>query len=185
MLNRLTRGARSVVARAYECALREGSPEIGVEHLLEALLDDEEGKGLLGDFAADAERVQIRAEVEQARRKGGLTATETDALAGLGIDVDAVVGQIEEQLGAGALADAGSRPPSRWRPAMSGSARLVLEEAERYLGATGGRSLGVEHLALGLVSAPSVVSESLARRGVTVVTVRASAGAAGPRGGRR
>jgi len=186
MLNRLTRGARSVVARAYECAVRDESPEISEVHILEALLDDEEGRVLLENVVGDTERAQIRAEIEQARRKGGLTATETDALAGLGIDVDAVVGQIEEQLGAGALADSGTRPPSRWqRPMMSGTVLRALEEADRQVGMTGGHSLGVEHLALGLVSAPGVVAESLARRGVTIATVRASVAVAGRRGGPR
>jgi len=177
VLTRFTRGARSVVARAYEVAVRDRSPNIGEDHLLEALLDDEEGRALLDAVAGAAERAQIRAEVEQARRTGSLTAAETDSLAALGIDADAVVRQIEDQLGVGALADSGLRSPSRWRPAMSATVLRALEEAERHLGLTGGRSLGVEHLTLGLVSAPSVVAESLARRGVTVATVRASVGA--------
>ncbi len=174
-----------VVGRAYEDALRDRSPEIGEGHLLMALLDDEEGGVLLEAVAGDAERAQIRAEVERARRTGGLTATETDALAGLGIDVDAVVGRIEEQLGAGALADSRTRSPRGWRPALSGTVLRVIEEAERQVGMAGGHSLVVEHLALGLVSTPSVVSESLARRGVTAATVRASAAAAGRGGGSR
>jgi ATP-dependent Clp protease ATP-binding subunit ClpA len=186
MLTRFTPGVRSVVGRAYEYALRDRSQEIGEDHLLEGLLDDEEGGVLLEAVAGDAERAQIAAEIEQARRTGGLTATETDALAGLGIDVDAVVGRIEELLGAGALADSGTRPPSRWqRPMMSGTVLRALEEAERQVGMAGGHSLGVEHMALGLVSTPSVLSESLARRGVTVATVRASVAVAGRRGGPR
>lgn len=185
MLTRFTRGARSVLGGAYQCAVLDSSPEIGAEHLLEALLDEEEGRDLLEEVAGDAERTQIRAEIEHARRTANLTAMETNALAGLGIEVDAVIRRIEEQLGAGALADPGRRSPSRWRPAISGSTRLVLEEAERQLGLTGGRSLAVVQLALGLVSAPTVVSDLLARRGVTVLTVRTAARAAAPRGGPR
>lgn len=185
MLIRLTRGARSVVARAYECAVRDEVSEIGEVHLLEAVLDNEEGKILLEAVAGEAERAQIRAEIEQARRKGGLTETETDALAGLGIDADAIVRQIEEQLGEDVLGESGPGSARRWRPAMSGTALRALEEAERHLRGAGGRSLTVEHLALGLVSAPSVVAESLARRGVTVATVRASATAIRGRGGLR
>lgn len=185
MLNRLTRAAQSVIVAAYESARLDGSPEIGEEHLLLGLLDDAEGRALLEGVTSDSERAQIKAEVEQVRRHGGLTATETDALAGLGIDVDAVVRQIEEQFGVDALADSGSRSPSRWCPAMSGSAGLVLEEAERQLCATGGRSLTVAHLALGLVSARGGVFELLARRGVTVDTVQASARSAARAGGRR
>lgn len=186
MMTQCTAGARSVVAGAYGYALRDRSQEIGEDHLFEALLDAEEGSVLLGAVAGDAERAQVAAEVGQARRTGGLTATETDALASLGIDVDAVVGRIEEQLGAGALADLGTRPPSRWqRPMMSGTVLRALEEAERQGGMTGGHSLGVQHVVLGIVSTPSALSEALARRGVTVATVSASAAVARRRGGRR
>lgn len=171
----MAQGARSVVARAYEEARRDGSPEIDEGHLFQALLADGEGRTLLVDVAGDVERAQIQAELDQARGRGGLTATETEALAGWGIDVDAVVRQIEEQGGAKAEADSGSRSPGRWRPAISSSALLVLEEAEQHLRATGGRSLRVEHLVLGLVSGARVLSESLARRGITLVTVRAAA----------
>lgn len=172
-----------MVARAYGLADRDGSPQIGDDHLLWALLDDEQGRVLLSGVGGAPDRAELAKEMEQARRRGGVTAGEAEALASYGIDVDALVGQIEQQLGAGALAGCGPSSVRRWTgPAMSGPAVRALAEAQRHLGLAGGRSLGVEHLVLGLVSAPGLVSESLARRGITAATVAASLAAA-QRGG--
>jgi ATP-dependent Clp protease ATP-binding subunit ClpA len=183
MLSRLTPGVRAVVTRAYGSAQRDGSPQIGDDHLLWALLDDEQGQVLLSGVGGAPDRAELAEEMEQARRRGGVTAGEAEALAGYGIDVDAVVGQIEQHLGAGALAGSGPSSVRHWTgPAMSGPAVRALAEAQRHLGLAGGRSLGVEHLVLGLVSTPGFVSESLARRGITAATVAASLAAA-QRGG--
>ncbi len=185
-MSRLTPEVRAVVARAYGLAQRDGSQQVGEGHLLWALLDDEEGGVLLAKVAGASERAQVAEEMEQARRRGGVTDGEVDALAGLGINVDAVVAQIEQQLGAGALAGSGPRPARRWTgPVMSGPAVRVLAEAEAHLSLARGRSLGVEHLVLGLVSAPGVVSESLARRGINASTVSALVAAAGSSGAAR
>ena len=173
MLTRFTPAVRSVMAQAYERAVQEGSAQIGETHLIDALLDDEEGAVLLQAVAGNEARAQIAAEFDEARRAGGLTATETDALAALGVDVGALVGGIEEQLGAGALAGSGAGSSRHWqRPAMSGTVLRVLDEAERQAAVVGGRSLGIEHVALAVVSTPSLLSESLARHGITVETVR-------------
>lgn len=174
MVDRWTAGARAVMAGSYEYARGDGSSEIGAEHLFQALLDDRVGAVLLASVAGQPERGQLMAEIRQARHNGGVTGAETEALAGLGIDVDLVVDRIEQRLGAGALGDTGTRPLGRWRPAVSGPALRVLEEAQRQRAESGGRSLGVEELVLGLVSVPGVVAESLARRGVTAATVRAA-----------
>ena len=183
MLSRLTPGVRAVVTRAYGSAQRDGSPQIGDDHLLWALLDDEQGRVLLSGVGGAPARGELAEEMEQARRRGGVTAGEAKALASYGIDVDAVVGQIERHLGAGALACSGSSSWRRWTGSvMSGPAVRALAEAQRHLGLAGGRSLGVEHVVLGLVSAPGVASESLARRGITTATVTAALAAA-QRGG--
>lgn len=187
MMSRLTPGVRAVVAQAYGLAQRDGAQQVGEGHLLWALLEDEEGGVLLANVAGASERAQVAEEMEQARRRGGVTDGEADALAGLAINVDAVVAQIEQQqLGAGALAGPGPRPAHRWTDqVMSGPAVRVLAEAQAHLSLAGGRSLGVEHLVLGLVSAPGVVSESLARRGINASTVSAFVAAAGSSGSAR
>ncbi len=171
-MTRFTPAIRALVGRAYEHAVGEGSPEIGETHLFEALLEDEQGAVLLESVGGDEVRVRVVAEIEQARRTGGLTAAETDALAGLGVDVGALVGRIEGQLGAEALARPGTGTRSPWqRLVLSGTVLRAFDEAERQVGMAGGRTVGVEHLALGIVSTPSLLSESLARRGITVETV--------------
>jgi ATP-dependent Clp protease ATP-binding subunit ClpA len=174
MMSRLTPAAKAVVVRGYEYAARDQAGQIREEHLLEALLADSEGSRLLGDRLVDEGVLrQFLGELEDSRRKGGLTAAEEAALGSLGIDVDAVVRQIEDQLGTQALAAEEPKPPRWWhKPALSGDAVHVLTEAERHLSATGGRSLGVEHLVLGMVSAPTALAESLARRGVCEASVR-------------
>lgn len=173
MMSRLTPAAKSVVVRGYEYAARDQAGQIREEHLLEALLADSEGSRLLGDRLVDEDVLrQVLGELEDSRRKGGLTVAEQAALGSLGIDVDAVVQQIEDQLGTQALAAEEPKPPRWWRkPAFSADAVRVLTEAERHLSATGGR-LGVEHVVLGLVSAPTALAESLARRGVCEASVR-------------
>ena len=96
------------------------------------------------------------------------------------------VGRIEEQLGADALAGPRTGPQSPWqRPVMSGTVLRVLEEAERQVAVVGGRSLGIEHLTLAIVLTPSLLSESLARHGITVDPVRESVEVQRRRGARR
>ncbi len=154
--------------RAYGYAARDVAGEIREEHLLEALLAESDGRALLGD-TVDADALpQISEELAASRRKGGLTAAEEAAMGSLGIDVEGVVEQIEARLGAHALSvEEDNR--SRWwhRPVFSPGATDVLAQAERHLSAAGGRSLKVEHVSLGLVSSPTALAESLARRGVT------------------
>ena len=186
MVTRFTPAIRAVVARAYEQAVREGSPEIGEAHLFEALLDDDIGAVLLEAVAGDEVRMRVVAEIEQARRTGGLTAAEADALAGLGVDVGALVGRIEGQLGADALAGPGTGRQGRWpRLVLSGTVLRAFDEAEHQVGVAGGRTMGIEHLALGIVSTPCLLSESLARRGITVETVREMVEVERRRGARR
>jgi len=184
IVSRLAPAAKSVVGLGYEYAVRDRAGVIGEEHLLEALLADAEGSRLLGGASVEASLLQeVLAELAESRRKAGLTAAEEAALAGLGIDVDAVIGQIEDQLGSQALvADVPARAHWWQKPVLSREAARVLAEAERHLSATQGRSLGVEHLVLGLVSVPGVLSESLARRGIDEASVRVALAAESPRG---
>ena len=186
MLTRFTPAVRSVVARAYKRAVREGSAEISETDLFEALIEDEEGAVLLDAVAGDEVRARVVAEIDQARSGGGLTAMETDALAKLGVDVGALVRRIEEQLGANALAGPRVGPQSQWQaPLMSGTVLRILEEAERQVAMVGVRSLGIEHLTLAIVLTPSLLSESVARRGITVESVKHSVAVQRQRGAHR
>jgi hypothetical protein len=174
-----------VVVRAYDHAVQEGSRELGETHLFEALLDDEMGAVFFEAVVGAEVRADVVAEIELARRTGGLTTAETEALAGLGVDVGALVGRIEERLGAGALAGQQAGQRNRWqRLPLSGTVVQTLDEGERQAALVGSRSLGIEHLALGVVMTPSLLAESLARRGITVDTVKSAAGDQRQRGAR-
>ena len=166
--------ARSVVVRAYEYAVRDRAGRIREEHLLEGVLDRADGRRLLGAaFVVERGWVQLLEELGASRRKGGVTVAEEAALSGWGIDVDALVHGLQDQLGPQALEiDEPARPHWWRRPVFSEDALRVLSEAERHLSSTAGRLLGVEHLALGLVTAPTALSDSLARRGVSEAGVQ-------------
>ncbi len=175
MISRLSPEATSVMVRSYECAVRDHAGQIREEHLLEALLVDGEGGRLLGAGLLAHDVVQqVRGELENSRRKGGLTTAEEAALGSVGIDVDAVLQRIEDQLGTHAVATDEPKRPRWWRrPVVSVDTVRILTEAERHVSVTGGRSVGVEHLVLGMVSVPTALAESLARRGVREASVRA------------
>ena len=172
----LTPAVKSTVARGSEYAARDHVGEIRPDHLFAAVLEDADGRRLLGGQALTEDALrQVFGDLETSRRKGGLSAAEESALAGLGIDLDTVVGQIEDRLGTQALAGGQQLRPRWWhKPVLSQESVRILAEAERHLSAAGGRSLGVEHLCLALVSAPSALAESLARRGVSETSVRAA-----------
>src|ERR1035437_8301659 len=115
MMSRLTPAAKSVVGRGYLYATRDQAGQIREEHLLEAILADSEGSRLFGDRLVDEDVLrQFLGELEDSRRKGGHTVAEEAALGSMGIDVDAVVQQIEDQLGTQALAAEESKPPRWW-----------------------------------------------------------------------
>jgi ATP-dependent Clp protease ATP-binding subunit ClpA len=183
MKTRLTPAARSAVVRAYEFAAQGRAAEIREEHLLKAVLADVDGRRLLGGQTLDADALhQVSADLAERRRRAGLTGAEQSALAGFGIDLDELVQQVEERLGANALAGAERKRPPWWRkPVFSAECLRVLAAAERHLPAgaavptgVGGRSLGIEHLSLALVTMSTALSESLARHGINEATVRAA-----------
>lgn len=97
---------------------------------------------------------------------------DTDALAGIGIDVGAIVDRVEGAHGEGALA--AGRSGRRWwsghRPFTPG-AKSILEKSLRVALGRGDRFIGQEHLLLALTAAPGVVADVLAEHGATYATV--------------
>jgi hypothetical protein len=174
--------AAAVIADALARARAEGTSRIGEEHLFAALLACPDSRRLLGG-PVQAEAVQ--AEVRQARRRGGLTASERQALAGLGIDLDEVVARVEERLGAGALD--GTQAPARqgWRVSMSPEAVATLNAAQRQKDTRGDRRTTASHLVLGLLARPGLFADALAARGVTLATALAAMDADDPQAGAR
>ncbi|MET9772746.1 Clp protease N-terminal domain-containing protein [Streptomyces sp. NPDC006367] len=170
MFERFTKDARAVVRGAVEHAERTQAQTVGAEHLLLALLDQEGGRAstALAALGADEGRESVRRGLEEARRRAGLSQAETDALAGLGIDVSEIVARVEEAHGVGAMS--GDRKDKRWwsgQRSFGRDAKEVLEKALRVAVARRDRHIGDEHILLALTVRPGVPAEVLADRGVT------------------
>ncbi len=141
MFERFTAGARAIVVQAQEHARRLGHGYIGCEHLLLAAASTGEPAGaVLRERGVTPEGV----EAEIVRRAGlgqaaGLfSALDRDALASIGIDIDAVRAQIEAAFGPDALTR--GRSGTRCGPAV---ARGPLALLRRSRGAGRGRDTAV------------------------------------------
>ncbi|GAA2530666.1 Clp protease N-terminal domain-containing protein [Streptomyces levis] len=184
MFERFSKDARDVVKSAFTYVEGGGGGSVEAEHLLLALLDRE---GSRGSFALAAlglgpdEREPVREALREARRRAGLSRAESDALAGLGIDVAEIVARVEEVHGVGAMS--GDRKDTRWwsgRPSFGRAAKDVLEGSLRAALAQRDRHIGDEHLLLALTVRPGVPAEVLADHGVTYASlVRVLYGAGG------
>src|SRR6478609_3932542 len=116
MLERFTGDARGVVTGARESALRLGHDWIGCEHLLLALTTTGGEVGIiLRDQGITPERVTREAvRLAGAGRGASLSdVLDRDALASIGIDLDAVRGKVEAAFGPGAFTVAPARRPRR------------------------------------------------------------------------
>ncbi|MEU6863948.1 Clp protease N-terminal domain-containing protein [Streptomyces sp. NPDC046876] len=174
MFERFTAAARSAVVGAQAEAARAQSPVVAEEHLLLALLE----QGALDPLEVD--RAAVRAGLVEARRRGGLSKADEEALAGLGIDLAEVVARIEESHGEGALSASAPRnqvraaglfgrrePGSRSHRPFTAEAKQVLEKSLRIALGRKDKEIGSRHLVLALVARPGPVSEVLADHGVT------------------
>ncbi|MGC4944801.1 Clp protease N-terminal domain-containing protein [Streptomyces sp. DT224] len=174
MFERFTKDARATVTGAAEHAGRAGAGRVTGEHLLLALLDQEGGRA---SFAITAlgltdRREAVAAALAEAGRRGGMSRADADALAGIGIDLTAVVSRVEEAHGEGALrGDRGGR--RRWTsgPSFSREAKKVLEKSLRVALGRGDRFIGGEHLLLALTAMPGPVADVLADHGATYSAV--------------
>ncbi|MGP8000749.1 MAG: Clp protease N-terminal domain-containing protein [Streptosporangiaceae bacterium] len=176
--------AAAVLADAVQRARAEGTSQISEEHLFAALLGNPASQPLLGRLAGPGETEAVWAEVHQRRRRGGVTAAQQQALAGLGIDLDELVARVEAQLGEGALTD-GPRLAGRrgWRTSMSADAVAALNAAQRQKAARGDRNLTAQHLVLGLLTGPGLVGDTLRSRGITVASALQVLDGGGPAAG--
>ena len=185
MLERFTGDARGVVTGARDGALRLGHDWIGCEHLLLGLATTGGEVGtLLRDQGITPERVGWETvRLAGAGRGASLSdVLDRDALASIGIDLDAVRGKVEAAFGPGAFTAAPRRRPrgrhwvrrrvrrarqARWAAAPAGGgtraagprrvaftprARKCLMHAVREARAERAGRIGVEHLGLAIVS---------------------------------
>jgi ATP-dependent Clp protease ATP-binding subunit ClpA len=156
MFERFTREARAVVLGARDEKKLLGDRVIGTEHLLLAMLRGSGAGAVLAAAgltydAARAALVRVRAAAPGTLREG-----DAAALRAIGIDLDEVRARLEENFGPVSL-DPPPPPRRRWlgRGGGGGSfsrrARKVLELALREALALGHRTIGSEHLLLGLL----------------------------------
>ncbi|MCW8122821.1 MULTISPECIES: Clp protease N-terminal domain-containing protein [Streptomyces violaceoruber group] len=171
MFERFTKDARAVVQGAVGHAEEARAETVEPEHLLLALLDREGSRAsfALAALGVGEHRDAVRRELGVARRRAGLSQSETEALAGLGIDVTEIVARVEEAHGVGAMSADDRKRGRRWsgHRSFSRGAKEVLEKALRVAVARRDRHIGDEHLLLALALRPGVPAEVLADHGVT------------------
>jgi ATP-dependent Clp protease ATP-binding subunit ClpA len=156
---------------ALERARAEGTTQIREEHLFAALLVNPDSRPLLARVGGPGQAEEVLAEVREARRKGGLTEGEQQALAGLGVDLDEVVAQAEARLGAGALDNTRTAGPRGWRVSLSPGVAGALNAAQRQRAGRGDRRITPRHLVLGMLTQPGLFADALAARGITLASV--------------
>lgn len=172
MFERFTGEARTVVAGAQDEARTLRDPFIGPEHMLLAMVshDSVGGELLRGhDVTADALRQRLRDD------EGPDSRLDPEALASLGIDLNAVRLAAETQFGPGALAPH-ARPMPHGHIPFSPTAKKVLELAVREAVADTSTSINSAHLLLGLLADKRAVA-LLDDHGVDVHVLGAQAAA--------
>ncbi len=117
MFERFTKDARAVVTGAVGHCERAREEKVDEAHLLLALLDREASRGsfALASLGLAGRRSEVERDLAEARRRGGLSRADAEALTGLGIDLTEIVSRVEEAHGAGALAVGGTGGGRRGR----------------------------------------------------------------------
>ncbi len=173
MSKNITPAARAVIVDAVTSARRAGAHQVREEDLLWAVLSHRTGDPVLRSLSPALDADQIRAEIGSRRRRAGLSAGEGQALAGMGIDLGAIVERAEAVLGEGALdpATTATRHPT-WRgPKVSAGVEKVLMASHHQALNRGDRAVDVPHLLLGLLAQGGLAADALAGRAVTVTSV--------------
>ena len=173
MFERFTDGARGVVTVAVEQARALDHDPVGTQHLLLGLLGSETGAAhtALHDagLRADLVREVIR---RRTPGEGFLTAGDAESLRTIGIDLDVVLGRLEETFGPDAVPKG---PRRRGRTRFSPSAKKALQLALREAIWLKAGAIGSEHILLGLLRCDdSDISAVLAELDVTSDDLRAA-----------
>jgi ATP-dependent Clp protease ATP-binding subunit ClpA len=177
MFERFTRPARAVVESATSYAREAGAGETRPEHLLQAVLDQEDclAVRVLADARAPAGEMRVRLAGLQERYVDGLDADDAEALQVIGIDL----GEVVRRMGR-----VGGRPRGRTRPRFSRGAKKTLELSLREALALRHDYIGTEHILLGLARADDrVVDDVLAAFGIEKPSLRDAVGEALRRAG--
>jgi ATP-dependent Clp protease ATP-binding subunit ClpA len=162
------RRAERYLTVGAEQARQLGCSFVGTEHVLLALVQDQErgGAALLGRLGADPPSVEL-ALAPWLGPSSERAKIDPDALASLGIDFDAVRARIEGTFGPGALERA-SASCLGIAPRLKLALAYALDHASDS-------PLSDEHVLLGILSVPdSVGARALANLGISEDDVRAS-----------
>jgi ATP-dependent Clp protease ATP-binding subunit ClpA len=176
MFERFTEAARTAVVAAQFQAAALDHGYIGTEHLLLGLLDVADARAARLLDRLGVRREWARSEVERIVGRGEPD-LDADALATLGIDLDAVRERVERTFGAGALS---GRRRCRRRSLGRGlpftpRAKKALELSLREAIAMGDDSIGSEHVLLGIAREGDGVGARILRsRGVDHAAVHAA-----------
>jgi ATP-dependent Clp protease ATP-binding subunit ClpA len=178
VFERFTTQARSVVTVAQQEARAFGNPSLGTQHLLLGILVEPETAGARALRALGIVPNDVREDIRKlARDRSAFSDEDADALRSVGIDLDEVRRTVEETFGSGALergaTDAGWSRAGHvpLTPRSKKSLELALREAIHL----GHRSIGTEHLLLGLVREDGCsAARILAARGVDRDRVRSA-----------
>ena len=157
MFERFTKRARLAVGAAERHSREATASEIRPEHLLMALLDDEDclAARVVESLGVPAARLREELDARRLQYVDGLDRDDAEALKAIGIDLDEVVRRIDRNLG-------GVAPRRRERPRFSRAAKKALELALREALALRHSSIGTEHLLLGLARCDDrVVADTL------------------------
>jgi ATP-dependent Clp protease ATP-binding subunit ClpA len=154
MFERFTANARRTVLTAVRIATERRADKTSPEHLLLAVVaEDGGGSRLLAGYGVTA--AHLSAALDNATQRAGLTDEEISALRSVGIDADEVFRRVEEAFGPDAFDEPTPAPPRRRRGLLGGpfdpQARKVMELSLREAIALGHRSIGTEHILLGLL----------------------------------
>lgn len=153
MFERFHEDARQAVVLARREAALMGQRNIGCSHLLLGIMSEPDGPGALALSAAGLDVAGLRARIAAAARPPA-EPLDADALASLGIDLDAVRRATEATFGQGALDRAAA--PRRESPPFGGMrltrpAKKSLELALRAAAKLHSGHISSGHLVLGLI----------------------------------
>jgi len=154
VFERFTTQARSVVSLAQDEARELGHPHVGTHHLLLGILDEPDTAGGRALAALGIDRNEVRDEVRRVERdRAAFSEEDADALRSVGIDLDEVRRTVEQSFGPGALerSTSGGCHLGAGHVPFTAGAKKALELALREAIHLGHRSIGTEHLLLGLV----------------------------------
>lgn len=177
MFERFTASARSAVRAAAAEAEGLGSGQIRAEHLVVGLVAIGDPVLLAAGFTAP----DARAALQKLSRDAWQEHRDNETLLGMGIDVEALRRDVEQNFGTGAWASA--RPeaagwrgrPRRGSMRFSPAARKALELSLREAIRRKDRSIRPEHIILGITRDPGDLARPLLESRATIDGLRTRA----------